>query len=308
MKLDRVVLCRPQGGLNDVLCQIEKTCRYAERFNRTVIVDTNFHSTRFIRDQFSRYFNSKQKNLILDCSEIESQFGNVNVVPNFLAGNCHRYDVQYDFELVCFVEKTTHQPVTFNFAKDYAEPLLVHHDSGAIGGASVAALSRMRLHDDLSDELIKRLNSIGSNYVSIHIRNTDYTTNYQPMLNKLKTHPALLNCEKMFVATDDIGCLEFCKNSFQHIKIFSFSKLPQESGRPIHRLSERDDIYEINKDAILDLLMLTLSKNFILLELNQNRWGTKYSGFSRLAVELRNSKTILSGLLSRPEIDINQLM
>ena len=111
--------------------------------------------------------------------------GCVSVVPNFLAGDCHRYDAHFDFELGYFVERTTRKLITFDFDKDYAEPL-VHHGSGRVNGASVAALSRLRLHDNLSDELIRRLKSICTNYVSIHIRNTDYTTNYQPLLNQIK--------------------------------------------------------------------------------------------------------------------------
>jgi hypothetical protein len=146
-------------------------------------------------------------------------------------------------------------------------------------------------------------NDYARNYVSVHIRNTDYKTNYQPLLNKLKSHNALKNCENLFVATDDIACLEFCRTMFTGINVVSFSKLPQESGRRIHRLSERDDIYEQNKDAILDLLMLALSRKFIFFELNQNRWGAKYSGFSLLAFDLRNSMTVLNELISDAEID-----
>ena len=298
MNLDRVVLCRPQGGLNDILCQIERVCRYAERFDRTVIIDTNYHSTRYIKDQFSRYFVSRQKRVILDSTEIESRLRNVSVVPSFLASDCHRYDAHFDWEMGRFVESTTRKPITFDFSKDYAEPLLVHHASGRKDGNSVAALSRLRLQDDLREELVKRLKSIGQNYVSIHVRNTDYTTDYRSMLNQLKAHPALLSCEKLFVATDDIACLRFFRNMFPDIKIISFSELSQESGRPIHPLSERDDVYERNRDAILDLLMLACSSSFIFLQLNENRWGARYSGFSILARDLLNSKKILAGLIS----------
>ena len=175
--------------------------------------------------------------------------------------------------------------------------------SGRLHGASVAALSRLRLHPGLRDELTKRLNSIGSEYVSVHIRNTDYKTNYQPLLNQLKSHNALRGCESLFVATDDIACLEFCRDLFKDINVVSFSKLPQESGRPIHRLSERDDTYERNKDAILDLLMLALSRKFIFFEINQNPWGARYSGFSILALDLRNSATVLNELISEAEMD-----
>jgi hypothetical protein len=306
MNLDRVVLCRPQGGLNDVLCQIERVCSYAERFDRTAVIDTNHHSTHSIKDQFSRYFVSRQKRVILDAAtEIEFHLRNASVVPNFLAGDCLRYDAHFDHELGRFVERTTRKLITFDFDKDYAEPLLVHHDSGRVAGASVAALSRLRLHDNLSDELIKRLKSIGTNYVSVHIRNTDYTTNYQPLLNQIKNLPALQNCENLFVATDDIACLQFCRNMFSDIKIISFSKLPEESGRPIHRLSDSDEIYERNKDAILDLLMLALSDKFLFFGLNENRWGTKFSGFSLLANDLHSSKKVLSALISRPAISIS---
>jgi hypothetical protein len=304
MNLDRVVLCRPQGGLNDILCQIERVCSYAERFDRTAIIDTDHHSTHSIKDQFSRYFVSRQKRVILDATEVEFHLRNVSVVPNFLAGDCFRYDAHFDHELGYFVERTTRKLITFDFDKDYAEPLLVHHDSGHVAGASVAALSRLRLHDNLSDELIKRLKCIGTNYVSIHIRNTDYTTNYQPLLNQIRNFPALQNCENLFVATDDIACLQFCRDMFHNIKIISFSKLPQDSGRPIHRLADSDDIYERNKDAILDLLMLALSDKFFFFGLDENRWGTKFSGFSLLANDLHNSKKLLSALISRPAISL----
>jgi hypothetical protein len=39
--LPRLLVCRPQGGLKDMLCQIEQCCRYAERFDRTVLVETD---------------------------------------------------------------------------------------------------------------------------------------------------------------------------------------------------------------------------------------------------------------------------
>jgi len=297
MKISRVVLCRPLGGLNDVLCQIGIVCRYAEKFDRSIIVDTNHHSTSYIKDHFSRYFISKQERLVLNLIEVESKLKNVGVVPHFLSNDLLRYDVKFDWDRGYFVESNTGQPVTFDFTKDYTEPLLVHHMSGRQHGASLAALSKLRLQTNLRDELTKRLSSINSNYVAVHIRNTDYKTNYQSLLNQLKHHNAMRDCENLFVATDDIACLEYCRHLFTGINVISFSKLPQESGLPIHRLSERDDIYERNKDAILDLLMLALSRNLFFLEINQNQWGARYSGFSILALDLRNSATVLKGLI-----------
>jgi hypothetical protein len=307
MQISRRVLCRPQGGLNDVLTQIERVCRYAEQFDRDIIIDTNFHSTIYIKDHFPRYFVSRQKRLVLDLPTIEFDLNAASIVPHFLASDLLGYDAYYDRELRCVVEKTTRQPISFDFSKDYAESLLVHHAMGGLRHASVAALARLCLHNDISDELIKRLHSIGSNYVAVHIRNTDYKTSYQSLLNRLKDHPDLRSGETLFVATDNIACLEFCRHIFTGINVVSFSKLPDESGRPLHRLSEHDDVYGRNKDAILDLVMLALSRKIFFFEIHENRSSNKYSGFSLLALDLWHSKTTLARLISRPEIYINPI-
>src|ERR1700751_3969783 len=107
MKINRLVLCRPQGGLNDVLSQIERVCRYADKFDRDVIIDTNYHSTIYIKDHFSRYFVSRQKRLVLDLTKIEFDLKNVSVVPHFLTSDVLRYDAHFDRQLRCFVEQNT---------------------------------------------------------------------------------------------------------------------------------------------------------------------------------------------------------
>ncbi len=37
---DRFLVCRPRGGFNDTLTQIEKTRRYAIEYGRTLVLDT----------------------------------------------------------------------------------------------------------------------------------------------------------------------------------------------------------------------------------------------------------------------------
>jgi hypothetical protein len=121
-------------------------------------------------------------------------------------------------------------------------------------------------------------------------------------LNRAKAHPALQGCRNLFIATDDLACLDYCRSLFTGINIISFAQLPPEPGRPLHRFVEHDEVYQRNKDAILDLMMLALARNIVLLELNPNRWGSKYSGFSVLAYELLKSKALLASLIARPGI------
>lgn len=85
MNKNRLLLCRPLGGLNDILCQIESCCRYAERFGRTVVVETDFHCTKSFRDDFSRYFVSLQDRLVLSANGIRGGLDQTAVFPGFIA-------------------------------------------------------------------------------------------------------------------------------------------------------------------------------------------------------------------------------
>jgi hypothetical protein len=95
---------------------------------RSVIIDTNHHSTGSIRDQFSRYFVSRQKRLVLELAAIDFDQKDVSVVPGFLASDLLQYDAYFDHEIGHFVEKKTRQPITFDFNKPFTRGL---------GGSSV---------------------------------------------------------------------------------------------------------------------------------------------------------------------------
>ncbi len=300
MELDGVVLCRPQGGLNDILCRIGVVCWYATRFRRKVIVDTNHRSTIYMRDDFSRYFLSRQDSLALDLTATRAALDRFDgeVVPSFLKHRLLDYDVRFDPERRSVVESTIGEPITFDFEKAYKEPLLVHHMSGNAPGAAQMALARLRLRPELRDELTRRLRLIGPGYAAVHIRNTDLRTDYRILLARLKASGALNGFDALFVATDDAACYEFCQDLFAGLKVVGFSQLPVASTRPLHHLSEVDDVYVRNRDAILDLLMLALSDRYFPLELSKNRWGARYSGFSILAKKLRKSPAVFDGLLN----------
>jgi hypothetical protein len=57
---ERYLLCRPHGGLNDTLCQIEKCWKYALKSDRVLIIDTRNSG---LHADFSEYFEAKEKSL-----------------------------------------------------------------------------------------------------------------------------------------------------------------------------------------------------------------------------------------------------
>jgi hypothetical protein len=295
--MTRYLLCRPQGGLNDILCQIEKCCRYAERTGRVLLIDTNYEHASFFHDRFSNYFSSRQNGIVLDAENFPDSLNNMDVFPMFLSGRIDKYKTSINLKNREYCDTETDLPVTFDFDRDYPHTLLVHHN---VGGCTLSlyALLRLRLRDTLTDELLTRLNCIGSPYTGIHIRNTDYKTNYEQFLRDFRPQPN----EAVFLATDNRGTLEEFQQTFGRDRIFSFASLPATSN-PIHSGKQPpEEQFVRNRDAILDLLMLALSHKLYLFKLEENHIGARYSGFSRLAQELWESKIVLKHLISRPEI------
>ncbi|MEO8304708.1 MAG: hypothetical protein ABI724_11360 [Betaproteobacteria bacterium] len=292
---NRLLLCRPQGGFNDLLCQIELCCRYAERFGRTVIVDTDSHHSRYFKDAFSRYFVSEQKLLILDLKGIPHRIGSLTAFPDFVSGRLDIYRMRYDQDLRKFVEETTGRPISFDFNKDYSEPLLVHDAAGG-GTVSLAALYRVRVQEAVSEAFWARQRLMGSDYTALHIRNTDYKTAYEGWIeqNKGRIHGSV------FVATDNRDTLAHCRSAFGAERVFSFAELPPEAGHPAHHLGGTIDAYRRNCDAIVDLFLLAYSKQLYVFKVMPNEFGVNYSGFSMLAVNLRKSGPLLRRLTSIP--------
>src|SRR5258706_14784819 len=86
-----LLLCRPCGGLNDILSQIDNACRYAELTGRIVVVETDSPSAMHFKDAFSNYFISKQPYLRLSAAHHKHLFDTLDVYPKCLFGRVNSY-------------------------------------------------------------------------------------------------------------------------------------------------------------------------------------------------------------------------
>jgi hypothetical protein len=296
MTTERLLLCRPLGGLNDMLCQIDLACRYAERFDRTVIVDTKYQSKTYFRDSFSNYFVSRRDRLVLNADEVFGRLDELDVFPQFLAGRVSSYGVRFDGKSHRFVEGDTGLAPTFDSSRDYDQPLLVHHSSGG-GTNGIGALGGLRLQDALVEVLVQRLGQVGRGYSGVHVRNTDYKAKYEKTMVSGKidlAHP-------IFLATDNRDTLAWFRSIFGPERIHAFARLPDVAGERLHHIDDPTQAFERNRDSILDLVMLALASRLYLFELQPNAYGAKYSGFSVLAANLHNAKPVLRTLISDDE-------
>lgn len=265
----RMLLCRPRGGLNDMLSQIERCCRYAEMTDRSVIVDTKFGSDSY-GDEFDRYFISRQTRLSLSASELRSAFDRAEVFPAGLKGRVSSYESHLDATRRQYVDSQTGEPLTFDFAQDYPQELLVHQQPRRRPYA-VSVFMRLRLQPHLTRELLARFGKIGGPYLGVHIRHTDYLSDYHPVIERV----AAAEIERVFLATDNQQVLD-------HFRA---------------RGAGEGDVVRRNGDAILDLLLLALSGRIVSADITNSPYGFKKSGFTVLAMELTSQKRYLSELL-----------
>lgn len=298
----RLLLCRPAGGLNDMLCQIERACRYADRFGRTVIVETDHQGAIEFRDRFADYFVSRQRRLVLSAERVRHRFDAMEVFPSFLRGRVTSYRPRNTGREGRTVDEATGLRVSFDFERDYDQPLLVHHDFGG-GRHSLDALRRLRIGDAVAAELRRRRGSIGGSYAALHIRNTDYRARYRDRLDELAQRLS----GPIFVATDNRASLDDCRQAFGAARVISFANLSHPAGQPLHHLGPEADARERNLDAVVDLLMLALADSVHGFELEPNPVGAKVSGFTSLAIDLHEAPAVLRRLapqaFARPPLE-----
>lgn len=286
--MTRYIICRPECGLNDMLNQIEIAYQYGLATNRTVIVDTSHVSSKHFRDNFGHYFDSVDKNLVLDSDHVKNKLNELSVFPYFLTGRLNDYDVEYSDSFNRWVDTKFKFPIAVDFSKNYNESIVVHQQFGG-GIQSLDALKKLKLKPWLLEKLKERFNEIPGPYIGVHVRNTDIKSDYKNVIENLKSK----NCDRIFVATDSIVALQEFKEAFGD-KVYSFSVLLQNT-QPLHYLNSNSR--ERNTDSILDLLMLALSKELYCAELIDCSWS-KFSGYSILAMLLHKNNDVLQHLLS----------
>ncbi|MCJ2141765.1 hypothetical protein [Methylobacterium sp. E-066] len=288
---EKYILCRPDAGLNDMLTQIEIMHRYAELADRIVVVDAGYKHGFFFQDSFSKYFISKDARLALDVSHIKQPIDELTTFPAALFGRASSYKPLWSDMLGNWVDTDSNVQLTFDMRRKYDEQLLIHHQCGGNQNA-LFALTKIIVADEIINSLAERIDAIGAPFSAIHIRNTDYKTDYKTAINALKESIFF----PVFIATDNSECRNYCVSVFGRNNVKFFSSLPDD-GNPIHLNRSFAPLFRRNADSILDLLTIALSTKFYKIALDGSLHGMQYSGFSVLAENLITYDGVLVSLL-----------
>jgi hypothetical protein len=276
----KVVLCRPRGGLNDMLCQIDKCRLYSIRHHRDLWIDT---SRSGFHDCLSNYFEPGRAfhfgSPIPEVCEGSSCF------PRFLAHGLDSYEPVYDSSLDNWVDRETGKPLTFDFGSSYDETVLLHEQCGG-GDKSIMTLALLRLKPGIKQRIESIVQSLGK-YDAIHVRNTDLTTDYREWFKRLDDGIK----GRVVLCTDDLRCQQYAKALWGD-RLVEIHDVPDTSGTPLHRFV-REEQHALNVDALTDLFVLACAENFHSTRTNRD----EISGFGRLADSLRSNPRIIKKLL-----------
>lgn len=277
-----LVLCRPKGGLNDMLCQIEKCWAYSQAQHRHLLVDT--HRSGFL-DDFWKYFLPRD-NTSVSFGRFDENDWPGSVRPVALTGRINQYSPVWRASAGVFADSPDGEPLTFDFTRRHVEAVLVHEQCGG-GPLSLHALERMKLTPEVAATVSARLSMLGD-YVAIHVRNTDFKTDYAAVFEQVA---AQVPVGRVVLCTDDWNCQAYARDVFGE-RVLMSSNIPQTNGRRLH-LNRQLDRYATNVDAIADLCVLAMGRQLFC----SRHAGGAMSGYSQLARLLAGRRDVLSGLL-----------
>jgi hypothetical protein len=296
---ERFLLCRPEGGFNDMLCQIELCWRYAEAHNRTLIVDS---TATVFGDVFGNYFrlaDGQHAELQLTPERLQ-QLNAASVFPEAVQGRIDGYTKIWSEHAWGFVDASSHEPLSFDNGRDYAQTVLLHQQHGG-GTVSVDALRRLRLQPELAQYIRGRIAGLGADYDAIHVRHTDYITDLGQFFGSLA---GKLAGRRVLVCSDNAEVIALARQTFKRAEIVTVSDVPDLGGRPIHLHGKAAGVpaFDLNRDMLTDLLALAASAHLYVSRVLDGPGGRlpyqQLSGFSYLAMSLNQSRKLLKKLLA----------
>ncbi|MEP2943055.1 MAG: hypothetical protein ABJL18_07920 [Hyphomicrobiales bacterium] len=280
--------------MNDLLCQIEPCWRYCIDYNRKLIIDS---SASGLLDDFFNYFEPRDNEIIYARPEW------LKKIILFLSSRrmSKKYYIDLWAKLCSTVRSITLSPdqrsldsnylskrETFNMEVPHEKKILIHHMAGG-GDKSIQCLERLKFTKKVSDEIINRLSKIEKSYSAVHIRNTDYQTDYVPFFEDIAPK---VKGKNLLICSDDHACIEYAKKYFVDSRIMITSTIPDTDGKPLHS-NKNLDRYQTNLDALVDLVALSLSDE---LHVCSHVKG-ELSGYSMLAMNLNTQKELVWELL-----------
>ncbi|MDR0664815.1 MAG: hypothetical protein LBF86_04755 [Helicobacteraceae bacterium] len=274
----KFVFCRLRNGLNDMFFQVDRCASYAFRYNRLIYIDGS--KSGFL-DDLGRYFTIRER-------EREwIRFGTIDSLY---------YQVGYVADNI--VKTKTRERIVFSITKSCNENILVY-EQGIGGVSAINALYIFALAPEVRSHIRQIVEKLGD-YDAVHIRHSDYKTDYKPFLKKVIDRARA--DRKIALCTDSYEVQRYAAALFGD-RVVCVSRIPDTKGKTLHANPDLDR-YEINLVALSDLFVLAGAKNLYMTQIDRYdsngrvvNVGGKLSSFGRLAKSLNKRPALLKRLL-----------
>jgi len=274
----RYLVCFLQNGLADMLDEIETCYDYCIKYNRILVLDSRYN---WFKDDIRKYIQFNHG--IIYKGELDTLYDELNTkttYPNELSGFLKSIKFSADPDYL----SVDHNKLKLHTNR--SEFLQIY----SMHGFSITNFSI--LDNCLFTPLVlnvfrERYNKLPKDYVAVHIRNTDKTSNIDDFLTKYTDE---LQGKPIFLATDYAPCIQRFKDLFGS-NLYSFANIPHNNGKSIHHIRlyhnhANIDTQEFNIDCIVDVLLLAGGSKLYL----SNILNYPSSGYGRLAKTLHENK------------------
>lgn len=303
----RYVLCRPLGGLNDAFNQIEKCIRYCERFSRVLVID--FSDNPFV-GAFLKLLDpihSSIRIVTVDSNASLAFLDSYTTFPPQIRGRLSNYRaiVLKGKSRSQRFDESSGVRLSFDFNHNYDESVLVHHQEGG-GKKSFGLLQRLSVSDEILDQALQIVPQLPERYVSIHIRNSDYRTNYKWVLSRAI---GMARGRPLLLLSDSDEVIRYAKSFFPEDRLLCFPLFGNETSQAIHRIKRGVHTTSYRDEALrllAEIVAVSSCEKFFYseIDLEKPKKFPVYSGFSILAafiVKNRNRIPLVQGLQQFPE-------
>ena len=342
---EKYVLCLPRGcGFNDVLCQINEAYKFSKKSNRTLLIDTHLSGLAdSLSNYFDLLIQDNTIKLNLKDEDIH-KLNKLTCFPNELEGKIdwiyYRFaaieskkmdtwiyfnSIHNLFKVLFYVLKNINLNsislkikfivnylnirknkfcIQFDNLETHPAELVVHHMSGG-GEESIETLRMLKLKNEIINKINLKIIFLGFDYDAIHIRNTDYKSEYVTFLERVKLKTL---GRKIFLCTDNLDIIRVAKETMNHTEIVDIEKFFPKCKRknsPIHfQWGLSKETIQLNNIIMLaDLIGMAKSKNLFYPNLAENIHQARISGFSLLAENLKSMPALVDQLMGGKNID-----
>ena len=204
--LNRYLFCFPQGGINNIFEVIYICLEYCIKYNRILVIDTRYITT--FRDDIHKYFKFESDIIYKDnIDTLFKQIRNKSIYPNIFKTNESYMATVCKIKFTKFGYMYAYINVSISLLNPYDEDVIIF--SNAISGTNIKEILKItQFTPKFKKELSNRLKLLPSNFISIHIRNTDKKSDYIRFIKENEKH--FIN-KKIFIASDSWESIDYVK-------------------------------------------------------------------------------------------------